>query len=200
MTDIRESDRTASDTGAARRTHLPADAAMWVMVLGDLVIFGAYFVIFMLHRAMNPEAFLAGQQQLDLTAGAVNTIVLLTSSWFVARAVLLARSGDHRAAVRFLLSGGALGAVFIAIKAYEWTAEVTAGYSMPSSEFFGFYYMLTGIHLFHVTLGLLILGVVVRELRRPHRRRMSMVEAGAIYWHMVDLLWVVIFALLYVMR
>lgn len=72
------------------------------------------------------------------------------------------------------------------------------GYSLGSGEFFGFYYMLTGVHLFHVALGLLILGIVARELRT--RRRMSMVESGATYWHMVDLLWIVIFALLYVMR
>ena len=65
---------------------------------------------------------------------------------------------------------------------------------MPSNEFFMFYYMLTGVHLFHVGLGLLILGIVVRELRNPRRRRMSMVESGATYWHMVDLLWIVIFA------
>ena len=71
---------------------------------------------------------------------------------------------------------------------------------MGTNEFFTFYYMLTGVHMFHVTLGLLILGIVVRELRNPRKRRLSMVEAGAVYWHLVDLLWIVIFALLYVLR
>jgi nitric oxide reductase NorE protein len=173
---------------------------MWVMVLGDLVVFGAYFVIFMVHRAMAPQEFLTAQRHLDLTVGALNTVVLLTSSWFVARSVLAARTGDHAAAVRLTVSGGACGVLFIAIKAYEWSAEVTAGQTISSGEFFRFYYMLTGVHLFHVALGLLILGIVVRELRKPHRRRMSMIESGAVYWHMVDLLWIVIFGLLYVMR
>ncbi|WP_422746081.1 cytochrome c oxidase subunit 3 family protein [Mycobacterium sp. WMMD1722] len=201
MTDIRQPVLAASDgEGTQRNTHLPADGAMWVMVLGDLIIFGAYFVIFMVHRAMKPELFLADQQHLNLTIGVVNTLVLLTSSWFVARAVQTARVGDHAAAVRLTIAGGACGVLFIAIKAYEWSAKVAAGQTMPSSEFFGFYYMLTGVHLFHVALGLLILGVVIRELRKPHRRRMSMIESGATYWHMVDLLWVVIFGLLYVMR
>ena len=68
---------------------------------------------------------------------------------------------------------------FIAIKAYEWTIEISHGFTLPSNEFFMFYFMLTGVHLFHVTLGLVILGVVVRELRNPRRRRMSMVESGA---------------------
>lgn len=185
---------------AERTTHLPGDAHMWVMVLGDLVVFGAYFVIFMVHRAMAPQEFLDAQRHLDLTVGAFNTVVLLTSSWFIARGVAATRAGDHAAAVRSVVSGGLCGAAFIAVKAYEWTTEIAAGQTMSTGEFFRFYYMLTGVHVFHVALGLLILGIIVRELRAPHRRRSSMVEAGATYWHMVDLLWIVIFGLLYVLR
>ncbi|MGE0217078.1 cytochrome c oxidase subunit 3 [Mycolicibacterium sp.] len=173
---------------------------MWVMVLGDLVIFGAYFVIFMIHRTMAAQRFLADQQQLDLTIGAINTVVLLTSSWFIARSVLSARDGDPTAAVRLCYGGATCGMVFVAVKAYEWTTKIAEGHTMAGSEFFMFYYMLTGVHLFHVALGLLIIGIVVRELRDPRKRRTSIVESGAIYWHMVDLLWVVIFCLLYVMR
>lgn len=180
--------------------HLPGDGAMWVMVLGDLIIFGAYFLIFMVHRAMAPEEFLQAQQHLNLNIGVLNTVVLLTSSWFIARSVLAARAGDITAALRLTLLGGACGVLFIGIKAYEWWAKIAQGHTMGGNEFFNFYYMLTGVHLFHVTLGLLIIGIVVRELRNPRKRRMSMVESGAVYWHMVDLLWVVIFGLLYVMR
>lgn len=173
---------------------------MWVMVLGDLIIFGSYFLIFMVHRAMAPQEFLEAQQHLNLNVGVLNTLVLLTSSWFVARSVVAARSGDHDAAIRLTYAGAGCGALFIGIKAYEWTTKVAEGHTMAGSEFFMFYYMLTGVHLFHVTLGLLLMGIVVRELRNPHKRRMSMVESSATYWHMVDLLWVVIFGLLYVMR
>ncbi len=173
---------------------------MWVMVLGDLVIFGAYFVIFMVYRAMSPQQFLEAQQHLNLTIGALNTVVLLTSSWFVARSVLAARAGAHSAALRLILLGGGCGALFIAIKAYEWSTKIVEGHTIAGSEFFMFYYMLTGVHLFHVVLGLVIMGIVVRDMRNPRKRRMSMIESGATYWHMVDLLWVVIFALLYVMR
>jgi nitric oxide reductase NorE protein len=187
-------------TAAQGQSHLPGDIHMWVMVLGDLVIFGAYFIIFMIHRAMRPDMFIASQQHLNITVGVVNTIVLLTSSWFIARSVLAVRAGDHQRAIRLTYCGGALGASFILIKAYEWTTEVTAGHTMGTNEFFTFYYMLTGVHLFHVSLGLLILGIVVRELRNPRKRRISMVESGAIYWHLVDLLWIAIFALLYVLR
>jgi nitric oxide reductase NorE protein len=186
--------------GSPRAGQVPGDSAIWVMVLGDLIIFGSYFVIFMVHRTMAPEQFLEAQQHLNLTVGALNTIVLLTSSWFVARSVMAARVGDHSAALRLTYLGGACGVVFIGIKAYEWSAKIAQGYTMGGSEFFMFYYMLTGVHLFHVSLGLLIMGIVVRELRNPRKRRMSMIESGATYWHMVDLLWVVIFGLLYVMR
>ncbi|MDT5008814.1 MAG: nitric oxide reductase NorE protein [Mycobacterium sp.] len=180
--------------------HLPGDGHMWVMVIGDLIAFGAYFIIFMVHRAMKPAEFLTSQQHLSLNIGVLNTLVLLASSWFVARSVQLARAGDHALALRFTYLGGLCGALFILIKGYEWSVKITQGYTMPSNEFFMFYYMLTGVHLFHVVLGLLILGVVVRELRNPRRRRISMVESGATFWHMVDLLWIVIFALLYVLR
>lgn len=198
---------TTSDLATAERPqsssrdgHLPGDGHMWVMVLGDLVIFGAYFIIFMIYRAMSPQEFLESQQHLNLNIGALNTLVLLTSSWFVARSVSAVRTGDHSRALRLTYLGGLCGVLFVVIKAYEWTAKIVQGYTMSTNQFFMFYYMLTGVHLFHVALGLLILGIVVRELRNPRRRRVSMAESGATYWHMVDLLWIVIFALLYVMR
>jgi nitric oxide reductase NorE protein len=186
--------------GGQRVPHLPGDIHMWVMVLGDLAIFGAYFIIYMIYRTMAPQEFLAAQQHLNVTVGVVNTVVLLTSSWLIARSVLAARTGDPERAVRLTYLGGAFGVAFIAIKAYEWAHAIVGGYTMPSSDFFMFYFMLTGVHVFHVALGLLILGIVVRELRNPRKRRTSMVESGATYWHMVDLLWIVIFGLLYVMR
>lgn len=198
MTDIQAQPRSAARPPGSK--HLPGDSAIWVMVLGDLIIFGSYFVIFMVHRTMAAPEFLQAQQHLNLTIGALNTVVLLTSSWFIARSVMSARAGDVAAALRLTYLGGACGVAFIAIKAYEWSAKIAAGYTMGENEFFNFYYMLTGVHLFHVTLGLLIMGIVLRELRNPRKRRMPMVESGAVYWHMVDLLWVVIFALLYVMR
>jgi nitric oxide reductase NorE protein len=184
----------------SRMVHMPGDGAMWVMVIGDLIIFGAYFIIFMVHRVMKPGVFLASEQHLNITIGVVNTLVLLASSWFIARSVQCTRAGGGDRALRLTYLGGLCGVLFIGIKAYEWSAKIAEGYTLSGNEFFMFYYMLTGVHVFHVGLGLVILGVVVRELRNPRRRRVSMVESGATYWHMVDLLWVVIFALLYVMR
>lgn len=183
----------------APRTRLPGDGHIWVMVLGDLVIFTGYFIIFMVYRTMNPAEFLAAQQHLNVNIGVINTVVLLTSSWFVARSVLAARAGNHRSAVRFVYLGAAGGVLFMILKSYEWAAKIGAGHT-NSDLFFSFYYVITGVHLVHVLIGLIALGVVVRELGNPSRCRPAVVESAAIYWHMVDLLWVIIFGLLYVMR
>lgn len=179
--------------------HLPGDGHMWVMVLGDLIIFGGYFVVYMIHRAMNPDEYLQAQQHLAINLGVLNTVILLTSSWFVARAVLASRAGQHTHAVRLIYAGGFLGLAFMAVKGYEWYSKITAGQT-NSQEFYSFYYVVTGVHLLHVFIGLIVLGVMVRELRTPWRRRPAMLESSAVYWHMVDLLWVMIFALFYVMR
>jgi nitric oxide reductase NorE protein len=192
---IRES--TASTRGEP--THMPGDGHMWVMVLGDLAIFGAYFLIYMVHRAITPDAFIAAQQHLNITVGVINTMILLTSSLFVARSVFAVRDGKPHLAVKLTYAAGACGILFIATKAYEWSVELRRGFTV-SNEFFSFYYVLTGVHLLHVILGLIILGVSIRELRAPQRRRVSLIEQGATYWHMVDLLWIVIFGLLYVVR
>jgi nitric oxide reductase NorE protein len=188
------------DTRPGRRTHLPADGGMWMFVLGDLVIFGGYFLIFMVYRSQEHQLFLDSQRHLSLSIGTANTLLLLTSSWFVANSVLATRTGDYRRALTLTWWGGGCGVLFVLVKAYEWTSKINAGLTFPHNDFYMFYYMLTGIHLFHVVLGLVFLGVVVAELRNPRKRRISMVETGATYWHLVDLLWIVIFALLYVMR
>ncbi|OBC01074.1 cytochrome C oxidase subunit III [Mycobacterium sp. 852013-50091_SCH5140682] len=185
---------------AAAAPHLPADGGMWVFVLGDLVIFSSYFVIFMIYRAQRPELFLASQQHLSINFGVVNTLALLTSSWFIARSVLAARAGDSDRAMKLTVGGGLCGVVFIVIKAFEWAAKISQGLTFSSNDFFMFYYLLTGVHLFHVALGLVFLGVNYFELRNPQYRRISMVETGAMYWHLVDMLWIVIFTLLYVLR
>jgi nitric oxide reductase NorE protein len=183
-----------------KRSYLPGESSMWVFVLGDMVIFAVYFLIFMVERTRERSVFLASQQHLYQSIGLVNTIVLLTSSWCMARAVRAARTAEYDRALKLGIGAGLCGVGFIAIKIVEWSLEISHGYTLPKNDFFTFYFMLTGVHLFHVVMGLVILGVVLRELRNPTLRRASIVEAGATYWHMVDLLWVVLFALVYVMR
>lgn len=183
---------------AARR--LPGDVNVWVFVLGDMVFFAAYFVIFMVVRHRDGGLFLQAQRHLSLAAGVINTLLLLASSRFVALGVVAVRSEDIARAVRRMMYGGACGMAFLAVKIWEWHHEISRGYTLPRNDFFMFYFMLTGVHLVHVLLGLGVLGIVIREIRNPGLRRSWVAEAGATYWHMVDLLWLILFALLYVMR
>ncbi|MUL83424.1 MULTISPECIES: cytochrome c oxidase subunit 3 [unclassified Mycolicibacterium] len=192
--------RRAALRAEPRSVHLPSDGNMWVFVLGDFVIFSSYFIVFMVYRNQQHVLFLESQRHLSLTVGVINTLVLLASSWFVAQGVVATRAGSFQRAMRLTLLGGACGVVFAVVKAYEWSTKIAAGLTFPHNDFFMFYYLLTGVHLFHVALGLVFLGVVYFELRNPAQRRVSMVETGATYWHMVDLLWVAIFALVYVLR
>ena len=112
---------------------------------------------------------LAGQH-LDLRLGLVNTIVLLTSSWFVVRAVLAVRHGQPARAVQWIRAAAAAGLIFAVLEGSQWYVEIRAGHT-NSDLFFAFYYVLTGVHLLHVLIGLIAFGVLVRELRDPRRRR-----------------------------
>lgn len=173
---------------------------MWIFVLGDMVFFGAYFVIFMFYRSRDQEMFLQSQRHLSLTSGVVNTLFLLASSRFVALAVQAVRDGKHDRAARLVNVGGLFGVAFVALKMHEWYVLAHHGFTLSTNDFFMFYFALTGIHVFHVLLGMFVLGFVARELRSVDLRRPWVAEAGATYWHMVDLIWVVLFAILYVMR
>ncbi|HVV75023.1 MAG TPA: cytochrome c oxidase subunit 3 [Mycobacteriales bacterium] len=193
----------AAETSTASRADgrtLPGDINMWVFVLGDMVFFGAYCVIFMFYRTREQDMFLQSQRHLSLATGVINTLFLLTSSRFVALAVQAVRDGKHERATRLVGVGGLFGIAFVALKIHEWYVLSHHGFALSTNDFFMFYFALTAIHVFHVLLGMFVLGLVVRELRRDDLQRTWVVEAGATYWHMVDLIWVLLFAILYVMR
>jgi len=173
---------------------------MWAFVLFEAFVFTAYFTVYVFSRAQAPDLFREAQAHLDLRIGAVNTLALLTSSLFVARCVQAAREGSYRAATTNAFLTMLFGFVFLASKVREWAMEIGQGFSFTSDEFFSFYYFLTAIHFLHLLIGFAVLAVAVRELRSPARRSQVIVETCATYWHTIDFLWVLIFALLYVMR
>jgi nitric oxide reductase NorE protein len=181
----------------ARGRRIPGDGHMWFMVLGDLIIFGLYFIVYMINRGMSPEAYASTQRLLNVDIGVVNTIALVTSSFFAALAVLSTKQGAPKTAVRLLYAAGACGLLFMLIKAYEW--HHMAQYASIHDQFLSYYYVLTGCHLFHVTVGLTALGVAVRELRNPRKQRIEIVEQCTLFWHMVDVIWLFVFAVLYLM-
>lgn len=190
----------AGQTDAAASGYVPGESSMWFFILGDLLIFGVYFVCYMAYRGQDPSLFLQSQQRLDQGIGITNTVVLLTSSLFVALGTEAARARNSAHAIRLIGIAFALGAAFPLLKMLEWIPKLHAGITPGENLFFMFYYLMTGLHLIHVLLGLVILGFVLRDLRRAAAPNMKFVETGATYWHMVDLLWLLLFALFYLLR
>jgi nitric oxide reductase NorE protein len=121
----------------------------------------------------------------------------------VARCVQSSRAGAYRAALRDVAVTGAFAAIFLSLKVFEWARLVREGHGVDSHDFFTYYFFLTGIHFVHLLIGFVVLGVIVYRLRsasRGSRESQELVETCATYWHTVDFLWVLIFALLYVVR
>ncbi len=189
-------------------THLPGEPGVWVFILGDMLMFALLFGVFVYYRAQDPALYLQSQTTLNQGFGALNTLLLLTSSWFVVGAVQDAR--NHRAdrgSVRIILAL-LCGAGFITVKFFEYREKISAGSTLTSNDFYMYYYMLTGIHLLHVVIGMGVLIFLWRTLRQsalsPNTRSPESVvahlESGASFWHLVDMLWIFLFALLYLMK
>lgn len=186
---------------AARVRRLPGEEGVWVLILGDMAVFGLFFGTLVYVRSQDPGAFRAAQAHLSQTAGALNTMLLLTASLLVARGLHAARAGRTIAAPRSFAIAMACALGFVAVKAYEYGHEIHAGLTPSAGDFWMYFFVFTGIHLLHVVIGLAVLAVLARRSRQALRdeRDVRILEAGACYWHMVDLLWLVLFALLYLM-
>jgi nitric oxide reductase NorE protein len=190
----------ASQATAAPARFVPGQPDMWVFVLFEALVFTAYFGVYVFSRTRSPELFLESQLHLNLQVGVFNTLALLASSWSMARCVQAARERSFRPALTNAFLTLLFGFVFLVSKVLEWTAEIGQGFTFTTDEFSSFYYFLTAIHFLHLLIGFVVLAIAVRELWSPARRSQETIETCATYWHTIDFLWVLIFALLYVMR
>jgi nitric oxide reductase NorE protein len=140
--------------------------------------------------------------ELHVALGTVNTVLLLSSSLLVVLAVQRVLAGRREGAWRLIAGALACGAGFIVVKAVEWTQLFAAQKGVGSGEFFSYYFMFTGIHLLHVVIGLAVLSRLIVVVRQPEfgDKQSRLCETGGIFWHMVDLLWVVLFAVFYLVR
>ena len=184
-------------TGAARPSRLaelPGDLMMWVLIVSELLVFGAGLAAFLAVRIGDPVGFAAAQDQLDRAAGGLNTAVLVTSGLCAALAVRL-RALERRASARWWLAGAALlGLVFLWVKAIEYGDKIEAGIGTETHLFFTFYFLLTGFHAAHVVAGIVILILIA------WRDSLGNLETGTAFWHMVDLVWVLLFPAIYLLR
>src|SRR5215470_9121802 len=190
----------ASQATAQPAVSVPGQPDMWAFVLFEAFVFTSYFIVYIVFRTRSPGLFLQSQAHLDLRVGVFNTLVLLASSWSVARCVQAARERSFRAALTNAFLTMLFGFVFLVSKVLEWAAEIGRGFTFTTDAFSSFYYFLTGIHFLHLLIGFVVLAVAVHQLWSPTRRSQEAIETCATYWHTIDFLWVLIFALLYVMR
>jgi nitric oxide reductase NorE protein len=180
--------------------HFPGEPDMWLFVIIESLVFTSYFCVYLYERTQNEAAFLEEQAALTLPLGVLDTIILLTSSWSIARCVQRTQAADYAGARRFALTTAGLGATFFAMKIIEWVHLVDHGHTFTSSTFMSHYFFLTGIHAVHLLIGFVVLGIIIVQLTDPRRQSRRTIETCSTYWHTVDLFWVVIFAVLYVVR
>lgn len=185
-----------------RRRHLPGVEGIWVFVGADMTVFCILFTVFMAGRRADPSVYEASRQTLNPDFGGINTLILLTSSWFVVLAVEAVKRNRPVRAEHMLAGAFLCGVAFMVSKAIEYTEKLNAGITMLTNDFYMYYFTLTGIHLMHVVAGNVVLAVLWFKARaRTHDPAApTALECGATYWHMVDLLWVMLFPLLYLVR
>lgn len=182
--------------------HPPGDLAIWIFILAELSVFAVFFAAYAFTRMNNVELFNEFQQHLDRQSALLNTLTLITSSYFVVRAVAAIKENNHKLCVNWLLAAISMGFLFVVIKSAEYAHHFGEGINLSTNTFYMFYLSLTFFHFMHVIMGMVILGAVAIKAKNGGYSDIEHtgVETGASYWHMVDLVWLILFPLVYVMR
>lgn len=193
---------TQAVTAAPEPPRLVGDLAVWLIILAELLTFGIFFLSYAFARTFDVALFNASQSTLNLNSGAINTALLITGSWCVVRAVQAVKRDASAVGARWLIAALACGSGFAVIKLMEFSAKANAGIDLSTNTFYMFYILLTAFHFFHVLAAMVFLTILLFKTRagRYGSHDAHALETGAAFWHMVDLLWIVLFPLIYVMR
>jgi len=185
-----------------KKGHVPGEEGIWIFILGDMTVFALFFVTFLFYRNENIEMYITSQMALNQNWGAINTLLLLASSWFVVLGLNAVRRKLIPLAKKLYCLALACGLGFVLVKFFEWGEKIQGGHTLTSDEFFMFYYIFTGVHLLHVTIGIGVLSYIIVLCGRQtiDEDQFGFVEGGSAFWHMVDLLWIVLFPLLYLLQ
>ena len=179
--------------------RLPGDLAMWFFILAELSVFAIFFIGFATAEHFNAELFAQGKAKLHPIAGLVNTLALITSSFFVALSLHAISHQKPKQCVTYLMLGQLLALVYLVVKLWEYSALFDVGITIETNTFFTLYFLITAFHFLHVILGMVILAfITIKAYKRAYQQDISGFEAGASYWHMVDLLWIILFPLVYI--
>ena len=172
---------------------------MWLFLASEMLLFAALITLYSAGRALHPAAFAEGISHNLRWLGSVNTLLLITSSFTVALAVHQARRPRSKSPSRLLAITFLLGLAFLGFKTFEYAVHLSEGASPGVSLFLSLYYLTTGAHAFHVIVGLTVIAVlIVKVRRRPFEQKTADdVELGALYWHLVDVIWIFLWPLYY---
>ena len=196
--------------------HYDAESAkigMWLFIFTELLLFGGLFIIYSVYRFMNPEAFKMAAEELNRSVGTINTVLLLISSMTIAMSTSALQKGQKNTAILLLEITLMLGLIFLINKYFEWGVKFDHGI-FPGSEymignlsqgeilFFGLYFVMTGLHAFHIIVGMVLIGVTLGKVHKNKvtAERSALLDNAGLYWHLVDLIWIFLFPLYYLIH
>jgi len=191
------------------RDDIGSKLGMWVFIFTEILLFGGLFLVYAVMRSNYPDDFHQAAHHLNAFIGAINTVVLLASSATVAMSITAVQKGDNRRAVILLFTTLICAGIFLINKYFEWGHKIHIGL-YPGSDlmltlnhgsvmFFSLYFFMTGLHMFHLVVGGIILTIIMIKVNRGtiNAGRYVFLENGGLYWHLVDLIWIFLFPLLY---
>ncbi|MCG2419141.1 cytochrome c oxidase subunit 3 [Aequorivita sp. F47161] len=178
----------------------PGGILMWIVIYLELVTFGIALVFMALSARAEPEMFHESRLLLNTAYGAINTVFLLSSGWCMAQSVHFLKKRNFSKSRLFLNLTMLGGCLFLALKSVEYYDKVEAGLTIGYNDFFGYYWMLTLFHVVHVLVGIVILALSARTLRKkPETLKVEDYVSGATFWHMCDLIWLLLFPIIYLL-
>jgi cytochrome c oxidase subunit 3 len=194
------------------RDDVSSKMGMWLFLFTELLLFGGLFLVYMVYRFVYHDAFLLASENLNVLMGTINTVVLLTSSMTVAMSITAMQKGDAKTAIRLIVMTLLFACTFLVIKYFEWAAKFEHGLfpgmehygTLPNGErlFFFLYFFMTGLHGLHVIVGGIFLLIVMRKIQKKQvtQDRFMLLENAGLYWHLVDLIWIYLFPLFYLIH
>ncbi len=196
----------------AHRDDYGSRMGMWLFLFTELILFGGLFIVYAVYRYMHQQEFHMAAQELNTTIGLTNTIALLTSSMTAAMSITAMQKGNVRFSKGLIWITIGFAFVFMVNKFFEWSAKIQHGIfpgskdllAKPNGEilYFGLYYVMTGLHTLHVIIGVIFFLFILRQIKQGkiHSTRYVRLENSALYWHLVDLIWIFLFPLFYLIH
>lgn len=187
--------------GPAQTLEPPGGVLVWLIVFVETTTFGAGLIAFAATRRDEPAIFAAGRATLQQPLALANTLVLLTGGWLMARCIASLRAGATRGAERFIAGAIASGTLFLALKSVEYAAKLGHGLGLRRDSFFAYYWLLTSFHFMHVAVAVVLLAFMWLGIRRGRYTAAEHldVESSAIFWHMCDVIWLLLYPTIYLL-